>query len=401
MPKVLFVNCSCYGSTGKIISDIADCAVNRGFECVLCSPLGDGTNQNIKNIRTSLPYEQGIYRRINGFFGYQYGFAPLSTQKIKATIKKEKPDIVHLHCTNGSMVNIYSLAAFLKKKKIPTVITNHAEFFYTGSCSHAQDCERWKSGCGKCPRRLESTGSRLFDPSANAFAKMKKAFYGMNAVMVSVSPWVAERAAQSPITAGLAQKTVLNGVNTDIFYPRDVAELQKKHGLDESTRVIFHVTSNFSDSENDIKGGRYLLELARRTENTVFFIAGNREINFELPKNVIPLGRIADQSLLAGYYSMADLTVLTSKRETFGMAVAESLCCGTPVAAFYSGGSESIAIDEFCRFAEFGSVDGLHEAVRTLLSQELNKEELAMRAKEKYDSRIMANQYIDIYNDLI
>jgi len=225
----------------------------------------------------------------------------------------------------------------------------------------------------------------------------------MDAVMVSVSPWVAERAAQSPITAGLAQKTVLNGVNTEIFRPRDAAELRAKHGLDESTRVILHVTSNFSDSENDIKGGRYLIELARQTENenTVIFVAGNREIDFELPKNIIPLGRIADQNLLASYYSLADLTVLTSKRETFGMAVAESLCCGTPVAAFRSGGSESIAIDEFCRFADFADLDGLAAAANELLNKEKNRSEISRLAAEKYDSKVMAEGYADIYKNML
>jgi glycosyltransferase involved in cell wall biosynthesis len=232
---------------------------------------------------------------------------------------------------------------------------------------------------------------------------MKKAFGQMNAVMVSVSPWVAERAKASPITKALEHKTVLNGVNTEIFRPRNTADLRKKHGLDGSTRVIFHVTSNFSASETDIKGGRYLIELASRmkNENAVFFVAGNREINFELPKNVIPLGRISDQELLAKYYSLADITVLTSKRETFGMAVAESLCCGTPVAAFLSGGSESIAIDEYCSFAEFGDTDALQKALHKLQKNEKSKEEIARAAKEKYDSRIMAEQYIKIYEKII
>ena len=39
------------------------------------------------------------------------------------------------------------------------------------------------------------------------------------------------------------------------------------------------------------------------------------------------------------------LTVLTSKRETYGMACAESLACGTPVVAFLAGGTESIALE--------------------------------------------------------
>ena len=50
MPKIMFINCSCYGSTGKIISDIANGCAGQGFEFMLCSPLGDGKNENIKNM---------------------------------------------------------------------------------------------------------------------------------------------------------------------------------------------------------------------------------------------------------------------------------------------------------------------------------------------------------------
>lgn len=403
MPKIMFINCSCTGSTGKIVSDIADSCVGEGFDCVLCSPLGNGKNANVKNIRTSFPYEQGIYRRINTILGYQYGFAPVSTQRIKSAIKKESPDLVHLHCLNGDMVNIYSLVRFLKKEQIPVVITNHAEFYYTGSCSHALDCEKWLVGCGNCPNRRSATRAKLFDPSAKAFEKMRIAFDGWDAVMVSVSPWVESRASMSRITAHLEQKTVLNGVNTKIFRTRDTASLKEKHKLDPATRVILHVTSQFSNAPENIKGGYYLLELARRieNENAVIFIAGNDAVDFELPKNVIALGKIYDQDLLAEYYSMADVTILTSKKETFGMAVAESLCCGTPVVAFYSGGSESIAIDEFCRFVDFADVDALCHELMATMNTKKDSEAISRAAKSKYDSNIMAKKYIDIYKSCI
>ena len=134
MPKVMHINCACTGSTGKIIGDIADVAAEKGYQTLLCAPSAPGNNKNIRYFQTSLPYEQGLYRRLNRFYGFQYGFAPLSTAKIKKTIKREKPDLVHIHCINGFMVNVYALLRFIKKKGIPTVITNHAEFFYTGNC---------------------------------------------------------------------------------------------------------------------------------------------------------------------------------------------------------------------------------------------------------------------------
>ena len=403
MPKVLFVNCSCHGSTGKIVSDIADYAAKVGFESVLCSPLGNGQNGNIRYYKTSLAGEQGLYRRIKYYTGYQYGFAPLSTFKIKKIIKKEKPDIVHLHCINGDMVNIYSLLHFLKKNHMRTVVTNHAEFFYTGSCVYSYDCNQWQTGCTECPMRLYATRSRLRDTSGRAWLRMKKAFRDFDGAMVSVSPFVAARAALSPITAALTHRTVLNGINTEIFKYRDAFALRKKHGIADGTRVLLHVTAHFSNDENDIKGGKYLLELAQKIEreNAVILVAGNGEIDFDLPPNVIPLGRVTDQRLLADYYSMADLTVLTSRKETFSMPVAESLCCGTPVVGFVAGGPESIAIGEYCRFVPYADACALKDAANELLKKNFDKETVSRAAISKYDSGVMAAQYADIYHTLM
>lgn len=403
MPKIMHINCACTGSTGKIISDIADFAENKGYETLLCAPSAPGDNKNIRYFRTSFPYEQGVYRRLNRFSGFQYGSAPLSTLRIKQIIRREKPDLLHIHCVNGFMVNVYDLLAFIKKQGIPTVITNHAEFFYTGSCAHAVDCEKWLTGCGQCPRLREATCGAGRDTTAAAWARMKQAFAGLqNAVMVSVSPWVESRAARSPIVEALPQTVVKNGVNTKVFTYRDPLELRKKYGFAEGTTILFHPTAHFSAADHDPKGGKYILELARmiREQDAVVLVAGNYAEGTEVPENMRLLGRISDQEVLAEYYAMADLTVVTGKRETFSMPVAESLCCGTPVAGFLAGGPESIAIAEFSRFCAQGDTQTLWQNMKQLLSLGLDRQAIAKQAREIYASEVMAEGYLAIYDQL-
>ena len=275
--RILHINCASTGSTGKIIEDIANHAANVGFETLLCTPATPGKNQNIRYFKTSLPYEQGLYRRLNCLYGFQYGLAPLSTMRIKAIIKKEKPDLIHIHCINGYMVNVYALMRYIKKKRIPVVITNHAEFFYTGNCPHAYECKKWMSGCGECPQRISATGTKLRDTSAAAWRKMKQAFSSMEKVtMVSVSPWVESRAKQSPITGALPQRVVINGVNTSVFRWQEKNVLRDQHGFSAETKIVFHPTANFSASAHDPKGGRFILELAERFvgQNVMFVVAG-------------------------------------------------------------------------------------------------------------------------------
>ena len=403
MSKIMHINCAVAGSTGKIIADIADCAVAEGYETLLCAPCAPGTNPNVRYFRTSFPCEQGLYRRLNRLFGLQYGFAPISTLRIKKRIQKESPDLVHLHCLNGYMVNVYDLFRFLKKRKIPTIITNHAEFFYTGGCPLAYECDKWQTGCGGCPQVSVATGSKR-DTTEWAWYKMKKALSGFeHAAMTSVSPWVGARAAKSPVAAELHQYVVMNGVNVEVFAPGEPAQLRKKYGLDPETKIVFHPTASFSASESDRKGGRFVMELARRLEHekVLFLVAGRHSSGLEAPGNMVLLGHLADQMQLAEYYALADVTVVAGKSETFNMPVAESLCCGTPVVGFEAGGPESITIKEYSCFVPQGDVDALTAGVRQMLNASHDKRQIADQAKQTYAAEQMASGYLEIYRKLL
>ena len=110
-----------------------------------------------------------------------------------------------------------------------------------------------------------------------------------------------------------------------------------------------------------------------------------------------------DQKKLAEYYSAADVTLLTSKRETFSMVTAESLCCGTPVVGFRAGAPEMIAIPEYSRFVAFGDVEGLKNALFEFrgLKKEVGAQSIADRASAEYDSSVMYAEYLKIYEKLV
>ena len=255
--KVLHINASDIGSTGRIVQDINRLAVGKNWEAVALFPKRNRTpDADVKEYVTAMPMEQGLYRRLCKLYGHQYGFAPLVTRRILDIINREKPDVVHLHCINGHCVNIYRLLEHLKCYAIPTVVTNHAEFFYTGNCAHAFLCNNWRDGCKRCVVSRQATGCHLFPRTHAAWKKMKKAFGGQpNMHIVSVSPWSFHRSVQAPILEGLPQSTILNGVDTEIFSYRDAQKAKTALGLDSEEKIIFHVTANFSDNPNDMKGG--------------------------------------------------------------------------------------------------------------------------------------------------
>lgn len=392
------------GSTGKIVEEVHKRLIRDGIESVVCYGRGQKiTQDNVYKICSE--FESKVCHLMSYIFGItDIGFL-FSTRKLERIILREKPYVVHLHCLNGYFVSVYRLLKWLKKKHIKVVLTLHAEFMYTGGCSHALDCCKWRdgSGCDRCDRWRNEPGSILFPRTGRMYKRLEEAFSGFcdNIRVVSVSPWLEERAKASLILKDLKHSTVLNGLDTGVFKPRDAERLKCEAGLSEK-RVVFHSTASFSDEKEHIKGGYYLIELAKSLngENIQFLVAGNNKCETDLPGNITVLGNIAEQDRLAECYSMADLTVLTSFRETFSMVVAESLCCGTPVVGFKAGAPEQITIKEYSEFVDTKDIKQLRRAVLDWLSKEKD-DKLPELAKEKYDSEAMYKNYTKVYSEIL
>lgn len=401
--KILQVNCVYKkGSTGKITYDIHSELLKQGIESVVCYGRGEKINEPHVYKTCGEVYSK-INHLLSEFTGVMYGGCFFSTNKLIKIIKKEKPDVVHLQCINGYFVNIYRLVSWLKKHDIKTVLTLHAEFMYTANCGYALDCDKWQTGCGHCPRLKQETKSFFIDGTHKSWMKMKKAFDGFNdnLIVTSVSPWLMERAKLSPILNDKKHEVVLNGVNTDVFHFYDTAELRSQMGLN-GVKVIFHATPSFDDNIKSLKGGYYVLKLAEKMldENVKFVVAGDHPDGLKVPSNVILLGKVADQELLAKYYSMADVTLLTSKKETFSMVTAESLCCGTPVVGFKAGAPEQISIPEYSSFVDFGNIDLLREEVKKKILTNILIDKLILEANKKYSKNKMVVDYVGVYNEL-
>lgn len=398
--KIIQLNCVYpKGSTGKLVQILHEASIEQGETSIVLYGRG-------KKL-----YEKSVYKvcseitaKLNHVLsclnGFMYGGCWGTTQRVISIIKREKADIVHIHCINGYWVNIYNLITWLRNSGIPTVITLHAEFMYTANCGYALECEKWRIGCGNCPRLKEETHSIFVDKTAESFNKMRSAFrrFDDKLAVVSVSPWLLERAKQSLIFENKKHLCILNGVNTNVFkYTSERTCLNKYCKAGE--KIILHVTSIFTDQEESIKGGVWLIQLAElmKKQHIRFIVVGKHNIEKQLPPNVILAGEIKDQDLLAKYYAESDVTLLVSKKETFSMVVAESLCCGTPVVGFKAGAPEQIALTEYSDFYDQGDLNGLINGIKKWLNTDIDRAEIARKAAVAYSKDTMVDNYLSIY----
>lgn len=397
--KVLQINITYpNGSTGKICKDIHEELKLEGIDSKVLYLLGKGENDN-NCIRICNPLIQKMQSLRSRITGYAYAGCWYSTKKIIKYLGKEKPDIVHLHCLNGYMVNIYKLLNYLKVNNIKTVLTIHAEFMYTSGCSHAIDCEKWKTGCIKCQElKHHRPHSWFFDKSYKEWCMMKEAYKEYNNLTICcVSDWLRNRALQSPFFNDKNVITISNGLNTNIFnylYEKEEIDSVLTKYKVEAMNYYLHVTPDFN---SEIKGGKYIIELASKMSDKKIVIVGYNDDVRKLPKNVLPIAHTNNQKELAIIYGSALCTLLTSERETFSMVTAESLCCGTPVIGFKAGGPESIALLKYCKFVSFKNVDMLFNELSKYNFNSLSKEQISNKAIEKFNKKKMVKKYLSIY----
>ena len=390
------------GSTGKIVDSIGAVLRNAGYEVFTCYGIGD-TYYDGFSAKICSNAEHKINALLARIDGIPFGGPYLSNRRFIKVVNKFQPDVVHVHCVNSFTFNIYHLLKYLAKNNIKTVVTLHAEFFHTGSCGHAFDCEKWKSKCHHCTAYTSLTSSKLFDRSATAWKKMYDAFKGFkpeNIIVTAVSPWLAKRAKQSAILKSFEVVYVPNGVDTSTFhYTQDTYLIDRA----SYNKFVLFVTPYFNLKEGDLKGGRYIPILAEKHPNYQFVVVASRQEGEvgELPSNVQLWGRAKSQEELARLYSEANVTLLLSQRETYSMVTAESLCCGTPVVGFKAGGPESIALPDYALFVEYGNLQALSEVLDKYVGANMDKTEISQKAISTYSKERMAQAYIDAYQKVL
>jgi len=396
--RVLQINCVYeFGSTGSVIFSLhRQYAVSKQQTFIV---YGRGAWKPIETtvFKNCSELESNIHHAYANIFDNVYGGCFFATNKIIKIVKKIKPDVVHLHCCNGYFVNLYRLFKYLKKHNYKVVVTNHGEFYYTGNCGHAFECDKWKTGCGNCLHIKEFNGKWSLDRTHNNWIKMKNALDGFNqnnVVVTSVSPWVTSRSKESPILRQYKHVTVLNGINTDNFIYHEINQSRRDLGLSLDKKIYIFICSNWNQkSKKD-----YFEQVVDSLPESLFLLVGAPN-EYKYKDNVINLGYIGDQKLLSKYYSSSNKTLLLSKKETFSLPVAESLCSGTPVVGFYSGGPETITIHEYSDFCDYGDIDTLVKLINK--DSKFDRKKISEDAREKYSIERMANSYLDVYKELL
>lgn len=363
--RILLIDVNCKNSsTGKIVYDLYQGIINDGRDAAICYGRGKKIKEN-QIFKFGIDGETILHAALARITGYNGYFSPLSTMRLIHFIKQYKPDLIHIHELHAYFVNIKTLIEFIKKEKIPLIWTFHCEYMYTGKCGHAYGCTKFEDECGNCPAVKEYPASFYFDKTKQMLRMKKKLLENLDMTIVTPSQWLADRVKLS-FLKDKKVKVIYNGVDTNKFYPRQEQSMRKDLKIAEEKKIALFVAP---DVMSDRKGGKWILELACLMSDTelVFLLVGGGEIPEIHDDNIIFIGEVRDEEILAEYYSLADIFLLCSEKETYSMTCAEALCCGTPVLGFKCGAPETIFSGENAVFTNYGDLKAMEAKLRKIL----------------------------------
>ncbi|HYP52289.1 MAG TPA: glycosyltransferase, partial [Pyrinomonadaceae bacterium] len=106
------------------------------------------------------------------------------------------------------------------------------------------------------------------------------------------------------------------------------------------------------------------------------------------------------------YLSTADVLLLPSEQESFGLAALEALACEVPVIASRVGGLPEVVSDGVTGcLAEVGDVEKMAADAAALLSDEERRREMGRRGRAeavaRYSTELVIPQYIQFYERVI
>lgn len=388
--NILQVNCVYgTGSTGNITRDLHRTFLALGHRSTVLYGRGPRAEEPFTCQVCSDRYgrAQGLAARIGGL---PYGHCAWATRRLIGQIHRIRPDVVHLQCLNGHFCNLYHLLAFLKEAQIPTVLTLHAEFPYTGGCSHAGTCSGFLQRCTGCTRAGPETACLLGNRAEASWRQLRAIYKGWDRLaVVGCSRWIARRAAASSALAGIPVSVIPNGIDTGVFFPRpqDASQLRQSLSIAPGERVILFAAPAFTHG----KGFDLFLDLARSCAHLPLrFLAAGDHTRHSLP-NLTTLGHISGREQMAVLYSAADVLVLCSRQDNFPTVCLEASACGTPVVGFSVGGVPEAILPGLGVAVPPGNVTAMRRVLQTLLPP---APAAVAQARARWDCRRMALDYL-------
>jgi N-acetyl-alpha-D-glucosaminyl L-malate synthase BshA len=200
-----------------------------------------------------------------------------------------------------------------------------------------------------------------------------------------------------------------NFVDERIYYPREASALRAEFAQPHE-KVLMHI-SNFRPVKR-VSDVVDLFTLVRRQMPAKLLFVGEGP---ELPKMMARVREaglaecvhfLGKQDEVAELISIADLLLLPSEKESFGLAALEAMACGVPVLASNTGGIPELIEHEVSGLlAPVGEISTMVRLALSLLGDEQRLSDMRQaaiaRARERFSADTIVRRYEQLYEQVL
>ncbi|MDC3413031.1 N-acetyl-alpha-D-glucosaminyl L-malate synthase BshA [Aquibacillus sp. 3ASR75-11] len=365
------IGITCYpsvGGSGIIATELGKLLAERGHD--------------IHFITSSVPFRLNeIYPNIyfhevevNHYPVFQYPPYDLSlANKMAEVMDQEKLDILHVHYAMPHAVCAI-LARDIAQHKVKIVTTLHGTDITV-------------LGIDKSLKKMIKHGIEQSD------------------VVTAVSKSLVEQT-QQMLDVSKDIHVVYNFVNEAEYYRSENKKLKLEYGIKDEEKVIIHI-SNFRKVKR-VEDVILAFEKIKKQIPAKLLLVGDGPEHSEiyqlvqekgLQQNVLFLGK---QRNIPQLFSIADLKLLLSEKESFGLVLLEAMACGVPGIGTKIGGIPEVIVDGVNgHLVELGDIDDVCSKAIKLLSNPDQWRQFSEAAigyvHDHFNSKRILNEFLTLY----
>lgn len=314
-----------------------------------------------------------------------------------------------LYLPDSSIINLHHYDEFFDYKVFfdhlsgsrPVIWTLHDMHPLTGGCYYSRGCDNFVRSCGSChlinSRRARDLSRQRWNRKHRVYRRLSRD----RVKFVAPSTWLAKEAKRSSLLQDFDVEVVPNGIDTNLFSPRDPAFCKDYLGLPKDKVVVLFCSSDLS---HPLKGLDYLLQALKaiRSQEVVLALLGSGSLPSEPSISFSHLGPATDERLLPLIYSAADLLVVPSIEDNLPNIVMESMSCGTPIVAFDTGGISDMVIHNVTGLVvERRNCSDLAEAISLTASDPVYRTVLGVNCRKRAQAEYSLSKQASRYDELI
>ncbi|MEC3659514.1 N-acetyl-alpha-D-glucosaminyl L-malate synthase BshA [Bacillus velezensis] len=372
--RPLKIGITCYpsvGGSGIIATELGKLLAEKGHQ--------------VHFITSSIPFRLNTYHpnihfhevEVNQYAVFKYPPYDLTlASKIAEVAARENLDIIHAHYALPHAVCAY-LAKQMLKRDIGIVTTLHGtDITVLGYDPSLKDLIRFAI---EASDRVTAVSTALAGETYDLIKPDKKI------------------------------ETIYNFIDERVYLKKNTESIKEKHGILPDEKVVIHV-SNFRKVKRVKDVIRVFRNIAANTKAKLLLVGDGPEKcvawqlveKYGLQDQVLLLG---NQDRVEELYSISDLKLLLSEKESFGLVLLEAMACGVPCIGTNIGGIPEVIKDQVSGFlVEVGDIQATSEkALAVLEDKQLSKRltDHALKMVETaFSSQRIVSQYERIYDEL-